>query len=339
MGTEPALLGSAFVFNTINFVKALNWYNYYFTIDSGRKYIQEYMVNRGYGSEQLKLFEKTPDKALSLYMCSVSRMINMGCQLPPEIVAGLEERIIRCISSIIEVKKEEETYQYNKSIADIDDIIDGFVNSNMAYFAPGIYELLTKNKATKVQVANAILYYQPLLEELIDPDPEYYDHLTKKQIRAYQAFIAHIIEDAERYVHNKAVTRVRKPRKKKQKSAQQLTSKVKYCKEFAELKLASINPCDIIGATVLWVYNTKYRRLYCVGATKGKTFNIKGTTLENFCAETSSGKTLRKPADTLTPLLNTGKVSMRNMFTKIKSKESPFNGRINKDMVLLKVFK
>jgi hypothetical protein len=68
-------------------------------------------------------------------------------------------------------------------------------------------------------------------------------------------------------------------------------------------------------------------------------FGIKGTTLTNF-TDKSFQKTLRKPAVELKEFKdqNTQK-RMETWFSKIKTTETTMNGRMNEDVIILKVFK
>jgi hypothetical protein len=66
---------------------------------------------------------------------------------------------------------------------------------------------------------------------------------------------------------------------------------------------------------------------------------VKGTTLIGYDDKTSVTKTLRKPQETLKRVLEGGKLVLRKMMDEIKSKEKPARGRINMDVVLVRVAK
>jgi hypothetical protein len=114
-------------------------------------------------------------------------------------------------------------------------------------------------------------------------------------------------------------------------------SKMKYLKEDNNLKLASINPVDIIGAQELWVYNVKTRKMfkYVADDVLGP-LNVKGTTVLGFDSAKSLGKTVRKPEQVLSEFMKAGKVQLRKFLDDIKAVSIPANGRINKDIILLK---
>ena len=144
-------------------------------------------------------------------------------------------------------------------------------------------------------------------------------------------------EDCARIAHTAKLTRA--PRKKKVKSVDKVIEKLQFKKEDNEYKAASINPTDIIGASQLWVFNTKTRKLGCYNATDVGGLNIKGTTLTNFNEETSVQKTIRKPEVVLPATLKAGKVALRKVLTDINAVEQALTGRVNSDIILLRVIK
>jgi hypothetical protein len=166
---------------------------------------------------------------------------------------------------------------------------------------------------------------------------EAYSNFTKPQLKKLIAYCDQVIVDGMK-IAGEAV-KTRKPRKRKSKSADQLIAKLNYAKDFAELKLVSIDPKTIISASSLWVYNTKTRKLGVYHALDAAGLNIKGSTIQNFAESKSVQKKLRKPEVTLPELLKAGKVALRNVLTDIRAVESVLTGRINTDTILLRVAK
>ena len=166
---------------------------------------------------------------------------------------------------------------------------------------------------------------------------EAYSNFTKVQLKKLVAYCDQVIIDGMRLAGDSVKSR--KPRKRKAKSAEQLVSKINYAKDFAELKLVSVDPKTIVGANQLWVYNTKTRKLGCYNAEDAAGLSIKGSTLQNFAESKSIQKTLRKPAVTLPEVLKGGKVALRNVLTDIRAAEGVLTGRINNDTILLRTIK
>jgi hypothetical protein len=164
---------------------------------------------------------------------------------------------------------------------------------------------------------------------------EGYSNFTKPQLKKMVAYCDTIITDAMKIAGEAKINR--KPRKRKAKTPDQLVSKVQYCEKFDDLKLVSIKPKDIIGAMQLWVFNTKTRKLGVYHADDAGGFSVKGTTITNYTESKSISKTVRKPDQTLPEVLKAGKIALRNVLAGIATKESLLNGRINSDIVLLRV--
>jgi hypothetical protein len=135
------------------------------------------------------------------------------------------------------------------------------------------------------------------------------------------------------------VTKVRKPREKKQKSAVDVVKALKFQKEFPPLKIVSVNPAEIVGCKQLWAYNTKARKITRYDASGPSGIQVKGTTLTGFDVETSLTKSVRKPEAFIPSLLGAGKIMLRSIMQDLKTNESKPTGRINTDTVLLRVIK
>ena len=165
---------------------------------------------------------------------------------------------------------------------------------------------------------------------------EAYKHLKAADYKRIYAWLDELQQAVEQYRGVKKATK--KLRVKKSPSKEKLVAKLKYAKESKELKLVSINPVDIVGAAELWVYNTKTRKLgkYVPGAYKDG-ISVKGTTILDFDETKSVQKTLRKPEQQLIEFMKSGKVQLRSFLTNIKATETKLNGRINADVLLLKV--
>jgi hypothetical protein len=166
---------------------------------------------------------------------------------------------------------------------------------------------------------------------------EAYSNFTKVQLKKLVAYCDQVIVDGMRLAGD--AVKSRKPRKRKAKSPDQLVTKLNYAKDFAELKLVSVDPKTIVGANQLWVYNTKTRKLGCYNAEDAAGLSIKGSTIQNFAESKSIQKTLRKPAVTLPEVLKGGKVALRNVLTEIRAAEGVLTGRINNDTILLRTLK
>ena len=165
------------------------------------------------------------------------------------------------------------------------------------------------------------------------------DETIKKGIQAYD----NIFEACDYMIS--IANANRKPRKKKEKSPEQLVAKMQYKKEDTKLELKSIDPAEIIYAEELWVYNTKTRKLgHYVARTldprglnrPGTGLMVKGTSIKGFNEEASVQKTLRKPEKQLEEFTNSGPKKVLEFYDAIKTMGIKLNGRINTEVLLLR---
>ena len=164
---------------------------------------------------------------------------------------------------------------------------------------------------------------------------EGYSNFSKTEIKKIVGFCDSIITDCMKVVDE--ANKSRKPRQRKQKTPEQLVSKLKYLDKHEAL--VSENSKDIIGAIQLWVYNTKSRKLGCYNADDASGLSVKGSSIISFNESKSIQKKLRKPEVTLPEVLKGGKVYLRTALDDIKAVASTLNGRLNTDTILLRIIK
>jgi hypothetical protein len=213
-------------------------------------------------------------------------------------------------------------------------------------FDPKQFKILNLLKGKEVKAAHARVikdYYSFGLKELSeviegkDEDlKEGYKHRNKKQINNLLAFYKEIDSACTMLMEEAKV--LRKPRAKKAIPKDKIVEKLKFLKTFEPLKLVSVNPTDILGSKELWTYNTKTRKLgkYIADDMTGP-LGIKGTTIIGYDEHKSVQKTIRKPEDKLKEFKSAGKIALRKFLEDINATDTKLNGRINEDIILLKV--
>jgi hypothetical protein len=327
------------------FGDALNWYNYMFDQDETRDWLFEYMKRNDYAKADIAAVKRLAKYKITKTSCSIARIIMNGNVLDEAVIERFKESINGYIAAGKLVKEEVKTTKEEKSQPTIQERTQAKIHSLITECEealdtnPGlnIYEWL-KGKEATVQAANAIRDFYA--KWLPDFEEDEFDTRAEKKRRAeekkyWEGFIA----DCDRYCGNKKATKVRKPREKKAKSAVDQVSKMKYQKEFPSLKIMSVNPAEMIGASQVWTYNTKYKKLTRYDASGPNGIQVKGTTLIGFDVEKSLTKSVRKPEVTIQNLLSAGKVSLRSIMTDLKTNETQPNGRINTDTIILRVIK
>lgn len=183
-------------------------------------------------------------------------------------------------------------------------------------------------------------YFTPILQDfeevVIGKDEqlnEGYSCYPKPRIkRMMKNLLVPLLDKLETLVRVKRAER--KQRTRKEKPAGALVKSVQYLKEFPELKLQSIEPKKVIGASQVWLYNTKYKKLTVLISADGKGLTIKGTTIYGFNPEESKTKIVRKPNLVLAEIT---KRKLNFHMKQMKTSEQEANGRINSDTIILTV--
>ena len=220
--------------------------------------------------------------------------------------------------------------------------------------APDAYNLFKVEKLPQARIGQVVefatLRKQELTQELAavkagdEQAKEGYAHMKPADWKRHIAWWDVLLQECDAFAQLKKTTR--KARVRKSPSKDKLVAKLKFKKEDTDLKLVSVNPTDIVGASELWVYNTKTRKLGKYVALNvdpkgldrsGTGLTIKGTTIVGFKEDESVQKTLRKPAEQLSTFNKSGKIQLRKFMEGIRTTETKLNGRINADTMLLKV--
>lgn len=227
---------------------------------------------------------------------------------------------------------------------EIEDAIEAFYTDPES-FDPKTFKVLNLLKGKDAKAAHARIirdFYSRNLAELeevpgtTDEDlKEAYSFLSKAQLKKITAFYQEIVSACGMLMQEAKVNK--KPRAKKPTDKAKVVAKLKYAKSNEQTKLVSVNPVDIIGAQELWVYNTKSRKLGKYVAAEFSELSVKGTSIVNYNESLSVQKTLRKPLEQLNEFKSAGKVQLRKFLDDIKAVDIKLNGRINEDVILLKV--
>jgi hypothetical protein len=369
LGQEPDLRGNV---SNAQIIQAYNWYNYFYDSAQAKAWVIEYLKEfHKHDKELIKNANRIADSSLN--NCGWNcRILLLGGTLPEDIKRRSFERITRLAAGSgdteasvgrdsdgvgsgegsEEVKPQEDAKRVisiqervanraNDLIAGIEEQIDLFYREGTQFKASDWLSQHDVKPAIAQRIAD---YYKPLYSELFDalsgkmPElREAYSHYTKPKLKAYVEFIKSIVSAAE--TRAVVVKAARKPRKKKEKPVSVIVSKLKFKEKDDTYNVVSIDPKQIVGANQLWVFNTKYRTLAVYNAMGPAGLNVKGSTLTGWDEKTSIVKTLRKPTEQLNKLKDGGKVVLRKFMDEIKCKSKTATGRINKDVVLVRIIK
>lgn len=351
-GEEPKTLQLNEQQYTSQLAQAMNWFNRECDKRDARGYIRNYVIARQ-GREPLKIFDRIPDSYMVTTFGWMGRLWVHGTRFKESDQKKLDDYIEQLLTyrpQVVAEKKpeapkptvrenmEEKIKEY---LGELEGALDDVIKSEIDF------DLNRDMKAREIPMP----YCSSIAQWVKDRTQEFkliqtttdleliegYSNLTKKKLKHTLQTLDEWLEDVSLYSQQKKANR--KPRTKKAKPASQQVAKMKYLKEFPELGLKSVNAAEVVGASQVWVYNVKTKKLAAYRTDSASGIQVKGTTLQNYDPEMSEQRTLRKPEVTLKHLIGAGKIQLRKVLTDLSTKTSPVNGRINEECILVRTIK
>ena len=349
----------------------------YYRLESSGKELKpkviDWMGRSGYGRDEITEFKKTKDFRCNLTMGALAACLIKGM---PDVRKGFNEDrsagdwLRKEIAAVVEQGKNdiEEVVADNKEIKvavvvpniqdrireqagqmseEIDAAIDNWITDPEA-FDPKAFKMvsLLRGKGAKSAqaryikgfFANGLAELQELASGNADEQlREGYKFASRKNIKKLIEFYESIAQACEQIAAEAKV--MKKPRAKKIKPAEELVKKIKFKMTDDKLGVTSVPAAGLIGAQAAIVYNAKTRKIGMYIAKSSAGLGVKGTSIIDF-TEKSVQKTLRKPLEQLKDfkLQNTQR-RVETWLSAIKATDTMLNGRMNADIMILKVFK
>jgi hypothetical protein len=342
LGDEPIFADS----QEVNLGKAFNWYSAMCSNGDAKEFMVTYLKNVG-RFDEAKQFDSVPDGWTPRTACWIARLTSRGVKVDAKVWEFFEDRLTKALthSTVVRVQVAEKapvvsiqkriSDRANEIIGDIEQMIDeGKVGS--------VYDWLKSRELPALYSPMIVAYYTPILNELLDALSgvdaqlkEAYAKTPKKKLEALILMYNSIVEEAARY--GQVVKKSRIPRKPRKVSIEKKLKGLKYQKEDATYKIASVNPEKVIGCQELWTFNTKYKTLTVFRASGRGGLQFKGTSIIGYDTTTSVTKrTGRKPEYFIDRVMNGGKIVLRKLMEEINGDVNLAN-RINENTILLKV--
>lgn len=369
---ERQMAGSHPVFNAkkskeqvdidIQVMHALNWYANMANDAKERTWFLAYVSQKGLMTKQECQKSKEIDASLFVRAGRYAHMMSNG--FPIE--SWSKDTINNCIAKlrkkfsekkvVIEEKKnvpsiqermDEKAYEISNFITtQIDSFLITLVSGKIkksddeSFFNASSY--LNANEIKSPIAARVLKKLELDIQEWRDAESnnEGYDYLTDSQIKRMVRFVGWIEEALKLKIAEKTTTK--KTRKKKQKTPQELTKKVKFLPR-TDLYggIESITPDKILGCEKAIIYNIRTREYSIYESLDKLGLSFKGTTIQNFDEKKSVSKKIRETH--IKSLLDTtqkqGIRATKNAFDSIKAKQFVPNGRTNENTIIMKVYK
>lgn len=348
---EPVGISPSVEFYDSRMSYALSWYHSNVDRREARGYIRNYVIAK-FGRGVLKTFDRIPEMYIQVVWGWVARLITNGNTLKDIHHKRLDDYVdqllnrtpLREVQPIEVARPTVRDYTEQKAkeyIGELENNLDLFIHQDKSF------DLQQDMKARAIPAA-----YNPYVEQWLKNKTkefvgvyestdaqikEGYDNIGKRKLTQVIKLLNQCFEDLTSYDQFKKANR--KPRVKKKKPAGVQVAKLKYKKEDTALGIKSVLPAEIVGASQVWIYNTKNKKLAAYRTDSSEGIQVKGTTLQNYDPDLCEQKTLRKPGDTLKALLTAGKIQLRRLLSELSTKESPANGRINEECIIVRVIR
>lgn len=360
--SEMAFIGDEPTWHEINvneknytkeMMRGLNWHNYCASEKDYVKYMEQWI--REYRSNTAKkdiaLWRNCGDVRTTI--CVLARMQLQGFPLSAVDSQHIRNYVLE-FTGMLETKKTATTSsspsvnrltiqdrikaQVSTTLANLDGIIDDAFEGNVIEVEDLVGQLLSQGfKGPQLN-----LVYQYLDKNISEWNQAYnkedeqlvegYSYVNRK---TFKKIIDTFNEAMSKISHEKTKVKATRIRKKKPTDKKKMASKLKFMPEFSDLKIKSLPAVDIIGANVIWVYDTKKRKLgYYEGEAKDSLF-VRGTMIEGY--KNTCVKTLRKPEEQIKQVMSLRKNQTQNWFETIKAKCGTLNGRTNSNLILLRI--
>jgi hypothetical protein len=358
---------------TRHFRYAMGWYRLESSVKVLKPKLVEWMHDNGYAREDINDIRKTKDKYFNGTMVGVAACLVKGM---PSIHAGFNQGrdtdawLRKEIEKVLEagaddLDDDEDAPKVEKPVVyvpniqermreaagtmseELDVAIDAWI-TNPETFDPKAFRIvsLLRGKGAKAAHARFIKgFFKSGHNELLELASgqadeqlrEAYKHNSRKNVKKLIEFYEAIMAACEQIAAEAKVLKA--PRAKKVKPAEDLVKKLKFKTVDDKLGVVSVPAAQIVGAQSAIVFNTKTRKIGVYIAKTSAGLNVKGSSIIDF-TEKSFQKTLRKPDVQLKEFKeqNTAK-RVETWFGKIKATETILNGRVNAEIMILKVFK
>jgi hypothetical protein len=333
-------------------MQLFNWMNHTFELGDYKTQFIEYAKNNNYNIEDIKTL---PDYEF-ISVGKVAFMFNKNRYVDETLNDYFDSKLIDIIFSMVEKETENKpsdsvddeklsAIQKNKlSYLDFYSELESLINGDSP--EEKIQEIISKRPNLQVMKMLEEHFHQSVTDwaKELNNFSKKDKSETKTKYEKYLVFNESVLKIIQSSLINleNAKAANRKPRKTrtpKKIPNSKLVEKLSYKKEDRELNLVSINPENIIGSKVLLVFNTKTRKFGYFVASDTSGLGVKGTTLTNYNEGLSLSKTLRKPTEQISELSNSTVKKMEVQFKNIKAVETQLKGRINEDILLLKIYR
>ena len=328
--------------------RAFNFYNQDKDKKDARSYLKTYIKHKGMAVD----IDGVSDSNIILTYGWLSRMVLNGNTLLERHNEDLDSYItnLSTTKQVIKVVEDKPSrpsvrdYMQDKIaevIGDLEGQVDAFLKEDKEF---DLYNYLQANSIPKPYCKDIDTWarkrgmeFTEVYKTMDKDTKDGYSNISRRQqanlVKMFGAFIV----DIEKYTQFKKANR--KPRVTKAKPPAVQVARIKFKKEDIELGIKSVNPSEMVGASQVWVYNVKYKRLAAYRSDSVQGIQVKGSTLQNYDPDMSECRSIRRPEAFLKVLLDASKVKLRKLLSDLTTKGYDVTGRINDECIIVRVIK
>lgn len=367
-GLEPSWFPGQ-VPTTVERSLAMTWYSRKYISDKKEQFgwLCIWLEKKGH-ADLLRQVKSLPEnKYVNKYLprtaCALARMEDLGARVEADefIVKKVEESVAmlgreRSLGATVsedddgneKTEEDEEEEQSRQAVLFKERIknrigeVAGHVEDRLIdglYVSFDVYEFLKANNYPTALAFRLETKLSALAEdyEYAITTGEGFEGTPKKVLKDKLSFIGRAVEDLRRYSSNEK--KLKQPRKPKPVSVEKKLRDFHYMKESKELKVASVNPTEILGAKELWFYDTRGNTITVLRSEKG--MDVHRTTITDYdVANSITKKAGRRPDKWIDRARTDGKVALRRLMEDNKKEAlTQVRDRINDNTLLLRVIR
>jgi len=313
---EPTWEGAVKNYNS-EMLRGLNWHNYCANEKDYMKYMEQWIREYRPNTAKKDIASWRNHGRIRSTVCALARMQLQGFPLSASDSQHIRNYVME-FTGMMETK--------------VDDAFDGVLPSSDELAG----KILTQNfkgpqlKLIQQYLRRNLAEWHSAYAGEDDQLVEGYAYVGK---RNFKKIIDVFTEVMARISQEQTKVKSSRIRKKKPVDKKKMASKIRFKAEHEGIK--SCNPVDIIGANMVWVYDTKKRRLGYYEAEVKDSLYVKGPKIYGF--GTTCEKILRKPEEQLAEVMKLRKNQTVNWFDGIKAKCKELKGRTTTDLLIVRI--
>jgi hypothetical protein len=331
-------------------LRGLNWHNYCASEKDYMKYMEQWIREHRPASAKKDIASWRSHGVIRRTICALARMQLQGFPLlskdsqhirdyvmeftgvsgkkvasPPSAKArnipSIQDRIRAQVSSVLSDLDVQVDEAFDGALPASGDVAGNILSKN--FKGP---QLKLVQQYLRRNLAEWHSAYNGEDEQLM----EGYSYVGKRNFKKIIDVFSEVMSRISQEQTSAKATRIRK---KKPMDKKKMANKIRFKVEHEGIK--SCKPVDIIGANMVWVYDTKKRRLGYYEAEVRDSLYVKGPKIYGY--KTTCEKILRKPEEQLQEVLKLRKNQTVNWFDGIKAKCKELKGRTTTDLLIVRI--